>query len=125
MGSIVKSLAKVFNPLALPLAASGLIPVWGVVRHRGRRSGRAFVTPIALGATREAFLVPLPWGVGTDWCRNLVAAGGGAIRYRGREYAVREPVVVSVDVARPAFPVPIRTLLPLVGIREFLRVTRV
>ena len=124
MGSIVKSLAKVFNPLALPLATSGLIPVWGVVRHRGRKSGRAFATPIALGATREAFMVPLPWGAGTDWCRNVVAAGGGAIRYRGRDYDVHDPQVVSVDVARPAFPAPIRALLPLVGIKRFLRLAR-
>src|SRR2546423_15400941 len=107
MGSLIKPLTRIFNPLAMPLAASGLIPVWGVVRHTGRRSGRAFATPIALGATRESFFVPLPWGDRTDWCRNVVAAGGGAIRYRGRDYLVAGPEVVAVEDARSAFPPPI------------------
>ena len=124
MGSFIKPLTKILNPFAMPLAASGLIPVWGVVRHVGRKSGRAFSTPIALGATRELFFVPLPWGAGTDWCRNIVAAGRGAIRYRGRDYLVSDPEVVSADVARSAFPGPIRVILPLVGIKRFLRLHR-
>lgn len=124
MGSLVKSMTGVFNPLAMPLAASGVIPIWGIVRHIGRKSGRSFATPIALTATREAFFVPLPWGQGTDWCRNLIAAGGGTIRYRGHDYAVREPQVVTADVATPAFPRLIRPILPVIGIRHFLKVRR-
>lgn len=124
MVSVLKAATHVFNPLAMPVASSGVIPLWGVMRHRGRKSGRAFATPIALAATRDAFVVPLPWGDRTDWCRNVVAAGGGTIRYRGRDYAVRDPEVVSVDVARPAFPGPIRAILPATGIKTFLRVSR-
>lgn len=125
MGSLIKPLTRIFNPLAMPLAASGLIPVWGLVRHTGRKSGRAFATPIALAATRDLFYVPLPWGTGTDWCRNVVAAGGGAIRYRGRDYRVAEPTVVRMEDARGAFPRPIGTIIPLVGIKRFLRLRRV
>lgn len=125
MGSLIKAFARVFNPLARPLAGSGLIPVWGVVRHTGRRSGRAFATPVALAATRDGFFVPLPWGDRTDWCRNLVAAGGGAIRYRGREYPVRDPEVVSAALATPAFPRLLRPIIPVVGIKTFLHLRRV
>ncbi|TMB63869.1 MAG: nitroreductase family deazaflavin-dependent oxidoreductase [Chloroflexi bacterium] len=125
MASVLKAATHVFNPLAMPIASSGLIPVWGVIRHRGRKSGRAFATPVALAATRDGFVVPLPWGDRTDWCRNVFAARGGAIRYRGREYAIGDPEVVSVDVARPAFPAPIRAVLPLTGIKRFLRVRRI
>jgi deazaflavin-dependent oxidoreductase (nitroreductase family) len=124
MGSLIKPLTRIFNPLALPLAASGAIPTWGVVRHTGRKSGRAFATPIALAATTQYFFVPLPWGERTDWCRNIVSAGGGAIRYRGRDYLVSAPQVVSVDVARSAFHRPIQLILPLVGIKTFLRLQR-
>jgi deazaflavin-dependent oxidoreductase (nitroreductase family) len=124
MGSLIKPLTRVMNPLAMRLAATGLLSVWGVVHHTGRKSGRAFSTPIALAADHDFFFVPLPWGTGTDWCRNLMAAGGGAIRYRGRDYAVSSPEVVSVDIARPAFPGPIRLVLPLVGIKRFLRLRR-
>jgi len=124
MGSLVKALAPIFNPLAMPLAASGIIPVWGVMRHTGRKSGRSFATPIALGALAGRFFVPLPWGDRTDWCRNVVAARGGAIRYRGHDYAVREPVVVTATDASPAFPAPIRPVLRMIGIKKFLRVER-
>jgi len=124
MGSFIKPLTKIFNPLAMPLARSGIIPVWGIVHHRGRKSGRAFATPVALGATHELFFVPLPWGEGTDWCRNVMRASGGAIRYRGRDYTVSEPRVVTVDVARAAFPGPVRIILPVVGIKRFLQVRR-
>src|SRR5438093_13558127 len=102
MASVLKAATHVFNPLAMPIASSGLIPVWGVIRHRGRKSGRAFATPVALAATRDGFVVPLPWGDRTDWCRNVFAARGGAIRYRGREYAVGDPEVVSVEDGPPA-----------------------
>ena len=78
MASVLKAATHVFNPLAMPIASSGLIPVWGVIRHRGRKSGRAFATPVALAATRDGFVVPLPWGDRTDWCRNVFAARGGA-----------------------------------------------
>ena len=124
MGSFIKPLTKVMNPFAIRLAQTGLLSVWGVVHHTGRKSGRAFSTPIALAATPDAFFVPLPWGTGTDWCRNLMAAHGGAIRYRGRDYLVSDPQVVSADVARSAFPGPIRLILPLVGIKRFLRLRR-
>jgi len=124
MASLIKSLTPIFNPLAMPLAASGLIPVWGVVRHTGRKSGRAFATPVALAASDETFFVPLPWGDRTDWCRNVLAAKGGAIRYRGHEYPVREPVVVTEADASPAFPAPLRPMLRLIGAKKFLRLRR-
>jgi deazaflavin-dependent oxidoreductase (nitroreductase family) len=124
MNPALKSLTNVFNPLAMPLAASGVIPVWGLVRHTGRKSGRRFATPIALAATRDHFFVPLPWGDRTDWCRNIVAAAGGTIRYRGHDYSVCEPNIVNVDEARPAFPAPIRPLIGVIGITRFLRLRR-
>ena len=124
MNRVVKSLTGIFNPLAMPLAASGVIPVWGVVRHTGRKSGRTFATPIAISATRDHFFIPLPWGEKTDWCRNVVAAGGGVVRYRGREYDAREPQVVSAVEATLAYPPAIRPVIGAIGIKRFLRLRR-
>ena len=125
MGSVVKALTKVFNPLAMPIARAGLIPVWGVVGHTGRRSGRRFDTPIALVPTRDGFVIPLPWGEKTDWCRNVVAARGGIVRWHGRDFAVRDPEVIDRAAAAQAFPPVLRALLPRLGISRFLRVRRV
>ena len=122
MGSVIKGLTKVLNPALGKIAAWGWIPVWGVVVHTGRKSGRRFVTPIALAKTGDGFVIPLPWGPGTDWCRNLVAAGGGGVRWGGVDYLVRDPEVVDRALATPAFPRLIRPLIPVVGIERFLRV---
>jgi deazaflavin-dependent oxidoreductase (nitroreductase family) len=115
----------VFNPLALRVARLGIIPIWGVVRHTGRRSGRPYATPIALMATRDGFVIPLPFGERTDWCRNLMAARAGAIRWSGTEYAVEQPQVIGPDAAESAFPRLIRPILPVLGIRRFLQLRRV
>ena len=124
MNSVVRSLTHLFNPLAMPLASSGVIPVWGVVRHTGRKSGRAFATPIALAATREHIYIPLPWGERTDWCRNVIAAGGAVVRYRGHDVRANEPEVVSASEAKLAYPRPIRPFIALLGIARFLRLQR-
>jgi len=122
MGSFIKGLTKVLNPALGKIAAWGWIPVWGVVVHTGRKSGRRFTTPIALAKTGDGFMIPLPWGPTTDWCRNLVAAHGGIVRFGGVEHVVRDPEVVDRAVAVPAFPRLIRPLIPVVGIRRFLHV---
>ena len=125
MGSVLKGLTKIFNPLAMPIASAGFVPIWGVIRHTGRKSGRQFATPIALMHTRDGFVIPLPWGEKTDWCRNVRAAGGAVVRWGGKDYAVSAPEVIDRATAGPAFFAPIRALLPMIGISRFLRVRRV
>lgn len=94
--------AKHFNRVALLLAGRRLVPVWAALHHRGRRSGRAYVVPVAVIPTATSFLIALPWGRGTDWVRNVRAAGGCTIRWKGVDYACSEPEFVGQDVARAA-----------------------
>jgi len=94
--------AKHFNKVALLLAGRRFVPVWAALRHRGRRSGREYVVPIAVIPTDTSFLIALPWGRGTDWVRNVRAAGGCTIRWRGVDYACSEPEFVDQSVARAA-----------------------
>ena len=121
---IVKRLAQLVNPFLLGIAGSGVIPVWGVVRHRGRRSGRTYETPIAVRQMGDAFVIALPYGDRTDWCRNLIAAGGGEIRWRGVDHRVTRPSVVDRTTAAPAYSGPLRLALDLFGVKQFLVVQR-
>jgi len=125
MGSVIRGLTKVLNPVLGKIAAWGWIPVWGVVVHTGRKSGRRFATPIALAKTNDGFVIPLPWGAGTDWCRNVVAAGGGIVRWGGVDHVVRDPEVIAQAEAAPAFPAIIERLIPVIGIERFLRVREI
>jgi len=83
-----------------------------------------YSTPIAIRPTPDGFVLPLPWGEGTDWCRNLRAAGGGVIRWRGAEIDVDSPEVIDWEAAAPAFPTAMRPSVRLIGIKKCLRVRR-
>lgn len=121
---LIVAFTRVSSPITLRLAGSGLIPVWGVLHHRGRKSGKAFATPLAILASPDGFVLPLPFGEGTDWCRNVRAAGGGVIRWRGADHAVADPEIIGATTAAPAFNPLLRPIVRVLGIKRFLRVRR-
>ena len=102
---------KTFNRFALLVAGRRLVPVWGVLRHRGRKSGREYSTPLAFIATPGAFFTGLPWGRDTDWVRNVGAAGRCTVRLRGREYECTEPEFVGKDEVLAAARGPLRAVV--------------
>ena len=124
MNKTTAVLIHAFNPLAMPLARRGLIPMWAIVRHRGRRSGRTYETPVAISATRDGFVLPLPFGSRTDWCRNVIAAGGGTIRWRGRDVEVTSPRILDADAAAPSFPAVSRRAIRAFGMKTFIQLRR-
>ena len=94
--------AKQFNKVAVRLAGHRFFPLWAVLRHRGRKSGKEYTVPVAVIATDKAFIIALPWGRETDWVRNTVAAGRCTIRWKGVDYDCTEPTFVDKDVALAA-----------------------
>lgn len=114
--------ARVINPLLMGLAGSRAIPLYALVRHRGRRSGRSFNTPVAVGHKDEALFIPLPFGARTDWVRNVLSAGGCTIRWKGTEYEMTDPVVIDQQAGLPAFNTLEARLLRALGIQGVLRV---
>jgi deazaflavin-dependent oxidoreductase (nitroreductase family) len=102
MAAAPPAAAKQFNKVALLLAGRRFVPLWAALHHRGRRSGKAYVVPVAVTPTDTTFLIALPWGRGTDWVRNVRAAGECTIRWRGHDYACSEPEFVGQEVARAA-----------------------
>ena len=124
MNGIIATFGRVSGPITVPIARSGVISIWGVVKHRGRRSGTKYATPIALRPIADGFVLPLPFGERTDWCRNVRAAGGGVIVWRGTEYEVEHPEIIDMSAALPAFNAVLRPIVRLTGIKKFLRVRR-
>lgn len=87
--------ARNFNKIAAKLAGHRFMPLWALVQHRGRKSGKPYQTPIAIiGSTSKTVYVGLPWGRRTDWIRNL-EAGGGTLVWKGQTFAVAEPAFVT------------------------------
>ena len=122
--NLIMRIAHATGPIALQVAETGLIPIWAVVRHRGRRSGKLYSTPIAIRPTPDGFVLPLPWGEGTDWCRNLRAAGGGVVRWGGAEIEITSPEIIDMADALSAFDALMRPIVKRIGIKKFLRVRR-
>jgi deazaflavin-dependent oxidoreductase (nitroreductase family) len=118
-------LSKRLNPILTPFASRGLVGVLGVIVHTGRASGRSYTTPIAIRRRGDDFVIPLPYGETTDWCRNVVAAGEAVVRFHGADYRVRDPEIVGLAVADTAYDAFLRVALRVLGIRRFLLVRRV
>ena len=76
-------------------------------------------------ATRDEFIIPLPFGDATQWAKNLFAAGGGSIRFAGGEHAVTEPRIIDSEAAAAHLPALIRFVAGRLGLRQWVLVRRV
>ena len=113
--------ARLFNRLTLRFAGTRFFPLYGVIEHRGRRSGRIFHTPVVVRPLAGGFVVPMPWSEGTDWCRNVRAAGGCVIRWKGRNYPVDQPEIVNTRAVMTVFNTFERAAMARFGITQCLR----
>ncbi len=113
---------KYTNRVVEPL--SGLLPLWSVIEHTGRKSGTSYRTPVTAFSTADGVAVLLPYGTDTDWVRNLSAAGGGRVQMLGRTFAVTDPRVVPKDEALAVAKAPWRQLLRAVKVDSALLLTR-
>lgn len=97
---------------------AGRLPGFGIVTHRGRRSGRRYHTPVNVFRRPGGFVIALMYG-GGDWVANVLAAGEAEVRTRGRTHTVHNPRVVR-DPTHPDVPTPVRRILRLLDVDEFL-----
>ena len=95
------------------------LPGFGVVLHRGRRSGRLYQTPVNVFPAGDGYVLALTYGPDTDWVRNVLAAGGCQLRTRGRVIRLAAPRVFR-DEARRGIRSPERQVLRLLGVADFL-----
>jgi deazaflavin-dependent oxidoreductase (nitroreductase family) len=121
LGGLFLRAARATAGLMLPLAGERWNPIFSVVRHAGRASGRTYETPIAARRVDDGFVVALAFGSGAHWYRNLVAARGGIIRWRGVDHTVGAPEPVRVEDALPAFNLVQRASLRAAEIDAYIR----
>ena len=118
---LIRSVARVVNPLVLRIAGRRHMPVLGILHHAGRRTGRCYATPLGVRpAVGGGFVMPLTFGEAAGWYRNIRAAGRCVITYRGEDHTVASPVIVDSATALPAYPRYERLSLRLIGVRQFV-----
>jgi deazaflavin-dependent oxidoreductase (nitroreductase family) len=118
----VLRVARVVNRLVVKLAGTRWLPLYAVIEHHGRRSGKAYRTPVVVRPTGDGFIVPMPWGESTDWYRNVKAAGECVIRWKGRDYPMVQPELIDDPaVAGASFSATERAFITRLRIKHFLR----
>lgn len=95
-------------------------PGWGVVVHRGRKSGRTFRTPLWAFRRPHGYVIALTYGSQADWVRNVLAADGCELESRRRRYQLVSPRVYRDENASD-MPLFIRFMLrKVIKAPEFL-----
>jgi hypothetical protein len=72
--------------------------------------------------TADGFVIALTYGPNVDWCRNLVAAGGGTVFWHGTAYAAGKPEPIASKAVLPILPPLFRLALSTTGVHDFVRV---
>jgi deazaflavin-dependent oxidoreductase (nitroreductase family) len=108
---------RLTNRLTSPVATR--LPGFGIVVHRGRKSGQLYRTPVNVFARRGAYLIALTYGPDSQWVRNVLASGGCGLVTRGRHVQLANPRLRH-DPRRRGLPPPVRLILGLVNVSDFL-----
>ena len=102
---------------------AGWLPGFGILTHVGRKSGKAYRTPINVFRAPKGFIVALNYSSQSEWVKNVIAAGSCELKTVGRKYQLVAPKVVR-DTTRQQFPIPVRLILTLVGADEYMELSK-
>ncbi|MDE3074689.1 MAG: nitroreductase family deazaflavin-dependent oxidoreductase [Chloroflexota bacterium] len=112
---------RLTNRLLPPVV--GRLPGFAVVVHSGRRTRRTYRTPVLSFHQGERCIIALTYGPQSDWVRNVLAAGGCRLELRRKLLVLTSPRLYH-DPAAVAAPPPIRTMLRLLRVSDFLELQR-
>lgn len=85
--------SRVLNPPVLWFTNHFNRKAQALVYHRGRKSGREYVTPLCMVSTPEGFIVPAAFGPDVDWLANLRATPESRVVYQGADYETAAEVI--------------------------------
>jgi hypothetical protein len=91
------------------------------VHHKGRRSGREYVTPVWAERVGQSFYIQLPYGTDVDWCRNVHANHGCTLEHDGVGYDAFAPAIVPAAEAVPLLSAGLRRMQRVAQVESYLR----
>jgi len=107
-----------FNPISRRFAR--WLPWFGILDYRGRKSGKAYRTPLNVFRHGDWWVFALTYGSDVQWVKNVLAAGEATLEKRRRRIRLVDPVLI-VDAERRLMPFPVRQVLGVMRVSEFLR----
>jgi len=88
---------------------AGHLPGFAIVDYRGRRSGKAYRTPMNVFRDGDDYVFALTYGSDAQWVKNVLAAGECDLEVRGKRVHLIEPELFA-DPSRHLMPA--RSVLP-------------
>jgi deazaflavin-dependent oxidoreductase (nitroreductase family) len=109
---------RYLNPFTRMFA--GWMPGFGILTHRGRKTGRTYRTPLNVFRRGDDYVFLLTYGPDVEWVKNVFAAGRCVIRTARRDVAIIEPELITDRELRMAPPV-VRPVGRLLRATRFVR----
>ena len=106
---------RVFNPGQIKKGDSP------VLTHVGRASGKAFQTPLDAHPVDGGYIFILVYGSGSDWVKNIIAAGTASLRVKGEEISLESPRVITEEAAWELLPPTTKRPPRFLRISEYLQ----
>jgi deazaflavin-dependent oxidoreductase (nitroreductase family) len=113
---------RLANVVLAPIALRGWIGPWGLVEHVGRKSGRHYKTPVAILRAGDRLVIPVPFGLGTQWVQNVLAAGEATLHWHGEEVRVGDARIVAWSDVRSLVGRSLGFIVRLTRIRDMVSV---
>lgn len=70
----------------------------------GRNSGREYQNPVSAYPLGDGFVIPVLYGIGSEWVRNVMTTGGFVLRTKSCDVALERPEIISPAQALAAYP---------------------
>ncbi|MDH3707650.1 MAG: nitroreductase family deazaflavin-dependent oxidoreductase [Acidimicrobiia bacterium] len=123
LGAVRTINREVFNPRQMKEA--GQPGSWAsVIRHRGRRTGHEYETPVVAIEDGDGFVVALPYGDQSDWLKNVLHSGIAGLVHDGETHPVDKPEVVPISEVDHLFSESDQQAHRIFGVVEALRLHR-
>jgi deazaflavin-dependent oxidoreductase (nitroreductase family) len=107
------------NPVTRHVARK--LPAFGILTHRGRKSGRMYQTPINVFRRGDAYYFFLTYGSDAQWVKNVLSTGSCSVETRGRVVDLVEPELITDPELRPAPPLVRFVERHIAGVTQYLR----
>ncbi len=113
------TIKRVSNRIFLKISG-GPLRAYSIVLHTGRTSGVEYRNPVSAYQLGDGFVIPVLYGIESQWVRNVMAVGRFMLRTKNRDYPLERPEIIPPARALPAFPRWQRALLKSRNIQTFV-----
>jgi len=106
---------RVFNKMELK---KGKRPV---ITHVGRSSAKTYHTPLDAHPIEDGYIFILMYGAGSDWVKNVLAAGTATLNVGSKEVELTTPRVITAEDAWQLLPDTTKAPPGFLNVTEYLR----